>query len=374
MRIKVCYIVSNIDKALAFEWIVQHINKDKIELVFLLIGRKETALSKFLSSQEIVFFEFPFQGKADIVKTWFEVVRVLRMEKPNVVHTHLYYANLIGLSSAWLLRIPKRIHTRHHASIHHDYHPRAVYLDKLLNAISTDIIVMSKSLSDIVCEWEGVPKTKLHLIPHGFDLTYFEKVDEKSERALRLKYNIPDTVYPLVGVISRFTEWKGVQYIIPAFRELLIQFPNALLILANAQGDYSDQVKLKLSDLPTDRYRLIVFEDDIASLYKLFTVFVHIPTDKFSEAFGQTYVEALAANVPSVFTLSGIASDFIIDDKNAIVVDYKNHQEILNGVLRLLKDPTLRDRIVIQGQRDVQQRFSIQTMVLKLEDLYQTTS
>jgi glycosyltransferase involved in cell wall biosynthesis len=370
MAIKVFYVLSDIDKAMAFEWIVDFIDKKKIDLRFLVIGKKDSALQSFLKERKIIFYTLPRGKKMEMIGTWFKVFFILRKEKPDVVHTHLYYANLIGLPVAWILRIPKRIHTRHHASLHHAYFKNAVYIDKMLNWVSTDIVVLSVASRKIVTDWEKTPERKVHLVPHGFNLDYFSNVHHSRIQSLRERYQIPTTAHPVIGVISRFTEWKGLQFIIPAFAELLTQFQTAHLVLANARGDYSEPIQSLLNGLPENTYTLIEFENDSASLYQLFTVFVHTPVDEFSEAFGQTYVESLASGIPAVVTLSGIANDFMEDGENAIVVNYKDPQAISKGITRILLDPVLKNKIVAQGKAAVSARFSIQTMVRRLESLY----
>ena len=370
MAIKVFYIISDIDKALAFEWVNDFIDKRKIDLHFILLGHADTPLIAFLKNRGVSHYPIPFAGKADLVQAWRRVFSILRKEKPDVVHTHLYFANLIGLSAAWLLRIRKRVHTRHHGSLHHRYFPRAVYVDKIINALSSHIIVPCTNQQKIVVEWEGVPEKKVYLIPHGFDFHYFQTEDAVKVRSLRSLHKIPDGAFPVVGVIARYTEWKGVQFIIPAFKALLDSNPGAHLILANAHGDYENQVKAMLADLPARSYTEILFEPELASLYHLFDLFIHTPIDEYSEAFGQTYVEALASGVPSVFTLSGIACDFIQHEKNAWVVLYKNSHEIVAAMITLLADASLRANLIQAGRQSVHERFDIREMTKKLEDVY----
>lgn len=366
---KVFYIISDIEKALTFEWISLGLDKKQIDLHFILIGNDNTPFVSFLKSAALPHFVVPFRGKQDVPQAWLKVFSILQQERPDVVHTHLYYANLIGLTAAWCLRIKKRVYTRHHASIHHRYFPKSVFLDKAINFISTDIVALCENLREILVKWEGVDKKKVHLIPHGFNLNYFSESDSDRVDAVRRRHKIP-TAYPTVGVIARLTEWKGVQYSIPAFQQLLKEYPKAHLVLANATGDYSPVIKQLLSQLPQDSYTIVLFEEDSASLYELFNVYVHTPVDAFCEAFGQTYVEALAAGVPSVFTLSGIACDFIQHQKNAWVVSYENTTEILDALSKILRDSTLRNDLASFGRISVAERFSIDDMLKKLHYLY----
>lgn len=369
MKPKVLYIISDIEKALAFEWIAEHLSRDKMDLKFIVIGRDNTPLVNFLRQKNVLLSVIPFSGKSDLIKAWKVLFMIIRKYKPEVVHTHLYYANILGLTSAWLLRVPKRIYTRHHASIHHLYFKRAVFIDKMINRLATDIVVLSSPLKEIVVNWERTSEVKVHLIPHGFNMKYFQCSEPSKIENIRNKYSIHGNAF-IIGVISRYTAWKGIQYIIQAFRTVVQRHPHAHLLLANAQGDYALQIKQMLNELSHDQYTEIVFEQDVASLYHLFNIYVHTPEDEYCEAFGQTYVESLAAGIPAVFSLSGIACDFIEHEKNALVVPYRDAGSIAHAVLRLMDDKHLCARVTEYGRISVEQRFSLQQMLLRLEQLY----
>ncbi|MBL0274387.1 MAG: glycosyltransferase family 4 protein [Chitinophagaceae bacterium] len=143
------------------------------------------------------------------------------------------------------------------------------------------------------------------------------------------------------------------------------------LLLANAKhGDYKDEIAVLLSELPVNSYHEIVFEHNLFALYRLFDVYVHIPIDPELEAFGQTYVEALAAGIPSVFTNSGVAPEFIHHEKNALVVDFQNSEQVYQSILTLLNDADLRETLIRNGREDVKESFSLEKMISNLEKLY----
>ena len=79
---------------------------------------------------------------------------------------------------------------------------------------------------------------------------------------------------------------------------------------------------------------------------------------------------SLAAGVPAIFTLSGIACDFIQHQKNAWVVRHKNTAEIASAMIKLLGDPSLTANLVQSGRHSVGERFDIRDMTKKLEELY----
>jgi glycosyltransferase involved in cell wall biosynthesis len=369
MKKKVTYIISNINKALAFEWVATYLNKDKFDLSFILLNSGDTELESFLKNKNILVHRINYRGKRDLPKATIQIILFLLKHKPDVVHTHLFDASLAGLVASRLAGVPKRIQTRHHSSYHHVYFPHMVKYDRLNNFLSTDIIAISNTVRNILIHQDGAGKNKVVLIHHGFDLTKFENVPEEAVVALSLKYN-PEKSDPVIGVISRYTKWKGVQFIIPAFAKLLETYPDALLVLMNADGDYKAEIKTLLNNIPKRNYIEIPFENDIFAMYQLFDIFVHTPIDETSEAFGQTYVEVLAAGVPSVFTLSGIANDFIVDQENAIVVPFKSSEAIYLGVMKLLENVTLASALIKRGKKDVAELFQLQKMILALENLY----
>jgi glycosyltransferase involved in cell wall biosynthesis len=221
----------------------------------------------------------------------------------------------------------------------------------------------------VLLKRENVLPTKISLIHHGFDMDSFQRISLDRIENLKKKYN-PHNRAPAIGVIARWLHLKGLQYIIPAFQQVLADYPNAFIILANANGPYKEEIDSMLASLPEHSHISIPFENDLFALYQLFDVYVHTPLNPTIEAFGQTYVEALAAGIPSIFTMSGVAPEFVEHEKNAMVVDFKDQNGIYNSVSRLLADKDLSERMVKNGKRDVQ-RFELGNMISKLEKLYE---
>ncbi|HEX7845515.1 MAG TPA: glycosyltransferase family 4 protein [Chitinophagaceae bacterium] len=367
---KVCIIVSQIDRAIAFEWTVEGLSK-QFDFSFVLIGKKGSFLSRYLKEKGIEAYEIECSGKKDALRAVWKVFNYLRKKKVDVVHTHLVEATLYGLLPAWILRIKRRIYTRHHSDYNYKYSPKGIKYDKLSNWWATDIIAITEQVRQLLIERENVSPKKITLIHHGIDTTYFKNQDEQGIRELSAKYN-PQSRQPVIGVIARQTHWKGIQYTIPAFAELLKTHPDALLILANASGDYEAEIdRMLAAQLPAGSYLKIKYEYDTSSLYKLFDVYVHVPIDEVVEAFGQVYVEALAAGTPSVFTLSGIALDFIKDRHNAVVVPHCNSEAIGKAIAEVLTNDSLRSTIISNGREVVEEKFSLQPFFDKLSHLYE---
>jgi glycosyltransferase involved in cell wall biosynthesis len=365
---RLIYIVSEIDKSLHFEWITPVLKQD-FRLAFILIGTPDSALGKFLIQENVTVFSLSYRTKADIVSVWISVLRILIQHRPDIIHTHLWIANLTGLTAGWLARIRKRIYTRHHAMIHYNEFPSGLKWDKLCNWLATDIIAISRNVERILLQYDRTCKEKVTLIHHGFSFSYFRAVSHERIELLHKKYGIRSEQKPVIGVISRFAEWKGVQFVIPAFLKLREFFPNAHLVLANAHGPYEPVIAQLLALLPGTSFTRIPFENDLAAMYRLFDIFVHIPINRESEAFGQTYIEPLIVGVPSVFTLSGVAPEIIVDEVNALVVGYRDSEQLFERMRRLLQTPELREKLAHNGYHSIA-GFNIDSYLRKLKGLY----
>ena len=371
LKKNIAYIISNINKALAFEWIGAELDKERFRLVFILLNPDDSAIEQHLR-RDFMVYRIPFRGKKDLFKAIVKIYRILKSENIYVIHTHLFEATLTGMIAARLAGVKKRIYSRHHGSYHHEYFPSAIKYDRFINSLATDIVAISENVKNILMNYENVPAEKIHLIHHGFDLEAFGEVRTEKIIAMKKKYHL-DSAYPVIGVISRYIEWKGIQYILPAFIKLLQTFPQAHLVLANAKGHYEKEIREFLKQIPQQYYTEIVFEEDLFTLYKLFDIFVHTPVNKNIEAFGQTYVEALASGIPSVFTLSGVAKEFMVNRENALVADFKNSDEIYDAMAELLKNESLRNLLIRNGQKSVE-RFALKTFIKKLEELYSAST
>jgi len=369
-KVKVTYIISNIHKSIAFEWIAEYLNKDKYALSFVFLNGDKYKIQEFMDQNGIPTHLIKFKGKKTILCTFFRLLFYFIKERPNVVHCHMFDAAMLGLLVSKLLFIKKRIYTRHNATFNREYFPKMVKWDRLNNRLATHIVAISKNVKNVLVNLENTPDGKVHLIPHGFDLKQFRNISESDRTEILKKYKLERSKdFPVIGVIARFLHLKGIQYIIPAFKTLLEEFPNAVLILCNSKGPYANEIDKLLQEIPAKNYKKIPFEEDLFKLYSLFDLYVHVPINSTIEAFGQTYVEALAAGVPSIFTLSGIAPEFVVHKNNAMVVDFENSQQIYLAMKEILESDKLKEQLKSNGLDSIKE-FNLENFINRLSDLY----
>jgi glycosyltransferase involved in cell wall biosynthesis len=371
LKNKVCYIVSDTNQSHQLQGLFDGIKQNGYDVSLIFIGSSKPNIARLLQAKNFPVNFIPCAGKFDFPHALKKIYSLLGEIKPDIVHTHFQTASLLGLTAAKLRGIKGRIYTRHHSTELHDYHPHAVFYDKYCNALALKIIAISQNVKKVLVEREKVNLNRITVIYHGFKLEEF-KTDAATVIQLKKEYNLTDN-YPVIGVISRLVKGKGIQFIIPAFADVLKKYPKAKLVLAGAKGDYAPTILGLLEKyLMPENYVLIDFESRIFELYRTFDMFIHVPINREYEAFGQTYIEALALEVPSVFTLSGVAPEFIVNERNALVVDFCNSHMITQTIETIVEDSQLRERILRQGKVDVENLFNIGKMIDSLDKVYST--
>jgi glycosyltransferase involved in cell wall biosynthesis len=369
--LKICFIISDINKAVYFEQTALQLKAKELDVSYILINSGNGALHQFLIKNGFVVHTLQTGNLLKSRKAILKCRQLLKEMSITHVHCHLAHANWIGLWAAKLSGISHRIYTRHSGEPL-KLHWKERMIDKIQNRLATKIVSISQNIDDLLKK-QGVPGRKRVLIHHGFDLNRFSNHDLEELKRLKQQYN-PQGQKPVFGIIARWMEWKGVQYSIDAFRKILKHDPNALLCLfgASENADYSVEIKNKLNLVPAKNICIVPFENNVFDLYQLFDIYIHVPVNPSCEAFGQTYVEALAAGIPSVFTLSGVAQEFIVHEENALVVPFKDSNAIYEAMLRLLNDLSLRGKLSAEGFQSVSRMFSFEDYIRNLQKLYRS--
>lgn len=366
--LRVIHVLSSIEKSLAFEWLMPRLACE-FDVRVILLNPGITPLETFLKEHGIPVYRITFRGKRDFPLAFIRLLMMLIRLGPDVIHVHLFDAQRLALPAAWLARIRKRIYTRHNSTLHHRYYPSGIKYDRWSNRLATNIISVSQATDYTLFELEGVSRSKVTRIPHGFDFQPFGHVTPDRVEALRRKWHIPMR-RPVIGLVSRYIEWKGLQYALPALAAFQRNHPDAVIIIANANGPYHSSVASLLADFVPGSVVCIPFEEDILALYPLFDIFVHTPIDPYVEAFGQVYVEAMASGIPVVVTPSGVAREIITSGKNGLLVPFCDSQAVTTALEELWQNPDFRQALALNARADVLSRFPIDSMTEKLMKLY----
>ncbi len=372
---KVLYVVSNVTDSTEYQQLVDHWDRSRFQLEFIFLNPvPDCAVQRYIRQAGFTSTTIPYHGRKDALSAIRGLWTHYRTVRPDIIHLNLLEATFFGLIAAKLSRIGRTVYTRHHSTHNHKYHPvKGVLYDRLCNWMTDKIIAITHSTEEVLLEWEKVPKEKVVLIYHGYELASVPVPDPVKVDELCRKYDMGKVSGTrTIGMIARPFEWKGLDHSIPAFEDVYAVHPDVRLFIFNWKGTpHTQRYEELLAKLPAGSWRTVHFEPDVVDLFHTFDVFVHVPEDQHAEAFGLVYAESLMAGVPCVFTRSGFMHDL---DPAAVhgvkVVPFKDRKAIAERTLEWLAHPPSKAERSAFAQHNVDVLRGMISIELKMDALY----
>jgi glycosyltransferase involved in cell wall biosynthesis len=308
-------------------------------------------------------------GKPDPRMVW-KLYWLLRREKPDIVQTHMYEANLYGLLAAKLARVPVIWGIRCSDMDFSSYRPLSrlsFSLGRLFSGLPDVTVVNSEAGRKYHIE-RGYDGKRMIVIPNGFELGRF-RPDLEQHRSFRAELGIGDDVL-LVGHVARFDAMKDYATLMQAAGIAAQRDPSARFVLVG------DQVTMENAGLARwihnagieSRIHLLGHRSDIPRIMAGLDVFV---SSSISEGFPNVVGEAMACGVPCVVTDVG-DSAFLVGDTGR-VVPAKDPNTLADAIFELLAmAPEERTRLGQAARRLVEENFEIGKVTRRLEQLYES--
>lgn len=291
-----------------------------------------------------------------------ELAEWLRREEIDLLHAHMYRAEVIGTRAAVAAGTAVIVATVHSSRIRSDDDVRLL---ASLTPSMDRLIVPSGSIERKV-RAEGRDAARFAIVPNGVDLARFTAPVPPC--ALRDEFGIPSSA-PLLGVVARLEPEKGHAVLIDAMPAILRAVPDTWLAIVG-EGSEADALRARAADRGRAVARRIVFtgrRDDVSALTADLTLAV-LPS--LREAQGISLLEAMARGVPVVASAVGGIPEVVTDGVDGRLVPPGKAWPLAEAVIDLLRSPELRRRLGEAGHRTVVDRFSVDAQVRRIQELY----
>ncbi len=295
----------------------------------------------------------------------FKIVRVLKEERPDILHTSLFYANFFGRIASLFWK-PSVIITEERSMYTEKkfYH---IMLDKLLSGMTDKIIVCSNSVLEFTVQQEKIGKEKFYLIYNAVDADRFS-VNETKE-ALRRRYGFPEQGF-IVGSVGSLIPKKGHNLLIEAAVDLSKNIPDFRLLIIGEGESKPFLTEMSRRYGLNNSVNFLGARSDVPQLLKAMDVFI-LPS--FQEGFPRTIIEAMYTGLPVMASkISGIP-EIISDGENGLLLPVGNSAIIVAKCLMLYNDPGLRNKIGSSAKKKIESGYLPKDYVQKLEELYAGT-
>jgi glycosyltransferase involved in cell wall biosynthesis len=387
---KILHIITRLDKGGSAEvvvYICEYFNKKEGYEIVLVYGG-ETKVNLSCKNYYIKELKRKISLVNDII-AFLKIYKIIKKEKPDIIHTHSSKAGIIGRLAAWLarttsykLQATKIIHTPH-GHIFYGYYGKLktllfLFLERLTAKITDKLVALTEGEKNESLSFGVGKEQQWIIIPAGIDYNLELKVSCKLHNSeLKEKLGISKNSI-VVGTVARLEPIKGIRYFVDAAK-IILSLPSSYILpsiyfLIVGDGSERKFLEEKVEKLGLkDKFIFTGMRDDVAELMSIMDIYVQ---PSINEGMGKTIVLAELLGKPVVATnVQGIPS-VVINNETGILVPPKDPQKLAEAIVKLINDKDLRIKMGENAKKwvykivDEYPQFSQQRMLFLLENLY----
>jgi len=348
-------------------WVLaRNIDRNKFNLVFCCL-KVEGYIAHRLKEEGFKVVCFGNYRLRHFYKKIIDIIRLIRIEQVDIVHTHLLMANIWGRIFGLLSKQPKICKSEHATYLEFwkngilKNRTSYLILDKLLDRFTDRIIYVSKVQRDIVNNGKYNP-LKHVVIYNAFDKEHYST--EKTKENIRDFYGFSDKDI-VIGTVGRLVSSKGHENLFKAVNGNKKDY-SGIKIMVIGQGPEKSKLrelahKFGLDTLfLSDRY-------DVPELMKAMDIYVQ---PSFHEAFGITIAEAMYSGLPVIATNVGGIPEVVKDDETGILVPPRDSKALSEAILTLIDNPEMAKSMGEKGREVAACKFTGERYARDMEKLY----
>jgi glycosyltransferase involved in cell wall biosynthesis len=307
------------------------------------------------------------------LKDWLALRRlekILRKQKPDIVHTHSGKAGILGRLAARRAGVPVIIHHIHGPSFGPFQGLPANWIftaaERYAAGVTTHFVCSAQAMTRLYLA-AGIGRPEMYTrIFSGFPVEPF--ANAANDPALRSQLGLAPAAF-VIGKIARLAPLKGHEDLLAAFQKLLPQFPRARLLLVG-DGRLRTQLEARARTLGlADKvvFTGLVPPGEVPRYVGIMDCLAHLSA---REALSRALPQALAAGKPVVSYDFDGADEICLDGETGFLVRTGDTATVTQRLLQLANDAPLRERLGRRGQQFVRENFAVEQMVDNLYHLY----
>jgi len=295
-----------------------------------------------------------FRKLGKIVQT-IKMVRYLRQEKPDIVQTQLFMADIFGRIAAVLSGVKNVI------TVEHSLETEISFLKQILLRITSrfaqKIVAVSVATKNHLDSFHRIARKRIVVIYNGVDIKKFlYKREEGDGREI------------VIGAMGRLVKQKGYDFLLEALLGVKGDWECVVAGSRGADEDLREELEEKVkNNFLEDRVKFVGFQEDSKRFFKDIDIFV-MPSRW--EAMPIVLLEAGLAALPIVATQVGGVDEVIENEVNGKLLQVGDVGRLRECIQNLVNEKNERKKFGESLQKKIVENFGLEKMVKKYEALY----
>jgi glycosyltransferase involved in cell wall biosynthesis len=298
-----------------------------------------------------------------------EIVKLLRREKFDIIHTHSSKAGILGRWAGRIAGVPVIVHTVHGFAFH-DFMPTwkkqlYIFLERISRSCADFYITVSELNRKEAVQLKLFNFDNSITVYSGIDLT---KLDRDADLNLvKSQIGIPEKWQTIVSV-GRLDRQKSPGFLIDSFAHVLQHHPDTLLLLVG-DGELRQELEDQVSRLDiTNKVRFLGSREDVPEILKIADIFA---LSSLWEGLGRAMTEAMLVGKPVVVPAIYGIPEIVHHHETGLLFEAKNVEQLADNLVYLLDHPDERDRLGQNAKNLTRKLFDGDAMVRQIEGVYE---
>ncbi|EGJ32396.1 MULTISPECIES: glycosyltransferase family 4 protein [Moorena] len=328
------------------------------------IERAQQAADKFYPLPHLIRPLHPTQDFQALL----DIVRLLRQEQFDIVHTHSSKAGILGRLAARIARVPVVVHTIHGFPFN-DFMPawkRQLYINLERSVRScTDFFITVSELNRQQAAQLGILSLEnSKTVYGGIDLTKLDYPSNPTE--MRHKLGIPDAWQTIV-MVGRLDEQKAPYFLIDAFSQILAKFPKTILLIVG-EGQLQPRLETQTQKLGIkENVKFLGSREDVPEILKIADIFA---LSSLWEGLSRAMTEAMLLGTPVVVPNIYGMPEVVHHNETGLLFPPRDTEELAAHLTDLLQNPQERERLGQNAKKLTRKLFDANVMVQTIETIY----
>jgi glycosyltransferase involved in cell wall biosynthesis len=304
------------------------------------------------------------------------MVRLIRQRRPDLVHTTLFEADMVGRTAALIMRTPVVS-----SLVNPEYGPEQlddpdlrrwkVRVAQAADALTARWVARFHSVSRYVAEVMAprllIPLARIDVVPRGRDRNSLGTRTERRRREARLRLGVPLDV-PVILAAARHERQKGLDVLIEAFPSVRASEPEARLLVAGREGESSSEIRAAIDRLGIqESVSLLGPRQDVADLLCMADVFV---APSRWEGLAGVLLEAMALDAPIVATDLAPVRELLGSDAG-LLVPPEHPPALAQAIISTLHHPAETRRRVHVALERFLANFTVERVAPRMAEFYE---